>query len=53
MKKLTYTQKRILVCTRLLKNLKKLVGNKDYPWWAIYADINYYEEELERLEVSL
>lgn len=53
MKKLTFHQRRIWACTRLLRKLHKELNRFDYPYWVILQEINYYEEELERLEIAL
>jgi len=53
MKKLTYRQKRIWACTRLLRKLRKELTKYDWPYWVTLEEINYYEEELERLEIIL
>lgn len=51
--RLTYLQKRIWACTRLLRKLRRELSEYDYPYSVILDEINYYEEELERLEMSL
>lgn len=53
MKKLTYQQKRIWACTRLLRKLRRELATFDYPYWMLLGEIAYYEEELERLEMIL
>lgn len=51
--KISYQQKRIWACTRRLRNLRRELAKYDYPYWVVLQDINYYEEELERLEMTL
>lgn len=53
MKKLTYRQKRIWACTRILRRLRRELATYDWPYWVTLGDIDYYEEELERLEIIL
>lgn len=50
--KISFRQKRILACTRKVRMLKRLLNIPDYPAWVI-EELSYYEEELERLDVSL
>jgi len=55
MRKLTFQQKRIRACDRILRRAYKMLNEKKYQGSSdnLQERINYFEEGKDRIEISL